>query len=133
MDDAVEQASVETTGQKLSRFGLAAFMMGAGVSHFVNPEFFDDIVPSWMPSPARTVTHASGAAEFVVGSLLLSRRTAKLGAWSTLLVLIGVYPANVQMAIDTGVPDTPEGWAIWIRLPLQFPMFAWAIRIARRA
>ncbi len=133
MDDAAELAVAETTGQKLSRFGLAAFMIGAGVTHFVNPEFYDDIVPEWMPFPARTVTYASGAAEMAVGSLLLSRRTAKLGAWSTLLLLVGVYPANVQMAVDTGVPTDPEGWAIWARLPLQLPMFAWAVRIARRS
>ncbi|HUW01031.1 MAG TPA: MauE/DoxX family redox-associated membrane protein [Acidimicrobiales bacterium] len=133
MDDAAEHLSAETAGEKLSRFGLAAFMIGAGIGHFVNPEFFDEIVPSWMPLPNRTVTHASGVAEIAVGSLLLSRRTAKLGAWSTLLVLLGVYPANVQMAIDTGMPEDLEGWAVWIRLPLQFPMFAWAIRIARRS
>lgn len=135
MDDDLDEdnGEPETTGQRVSRLGLAAFMTSAAIGHFANPKFFDDIVPVWMPGEPRTTTYLSGVAELAAGSLLLMRRTAKLGGWTTLLVLIGVYPANVQMAIDTGVPKTADGWAIWVRLPLQIPLFAWAIRIARRS
>lgn len=45
--------------------------------------------------------------------------------------MVAVYPANVQMAVDNK-PRTPYGVAIWLRLPMQFPMIAWALRQTRR-
>ena len=115
------------------RQGLAALVGFAGTMHFVTPRFFDDIVPSWMPGAARTTTYVSGAAELRVRALVTNRRTARLGGWATLLVFIGVYPANVQMTIDVGRPSSVEDWAIWARTPLQFPLFLWARRVARDA
>ena len=40
--------------------------------------------------------------------------------------LLAVYPANIQMAVDAGRPRDAEGWAAWLRLPLQLPMIRWA-------
>lgn len=124
--------AAEAAGERRSRLGLAAFMIGAGVTHFVRPGFYDPVVPSWMPGDDRSVVHVSGVAEMAVGALLVSRRTARWGGWATLAVLVGVYPANVQMALDAGVPDDAEGWVLWGRLPLQVPLWAWAWRVARR-
>jgi len=42
---------------------LAAFLLGAGIMHFVNPGFFDEIVPPWVPGSARAATYVSGVAE----------------------------------------------------------------------
>ena len=55
-------------------------------------------------------------------------RTKRLGAWASLVLLLLVYPANVQMAVDAGKPHDAYSWGVWLRLPLQFPMFAWAYR-----
>lgn len=115
------------------RLGLAAFVGFAGLMHFANPRFFDDIVPNWMPGAPRTTTYASGAAELACAALVANRRTARVGGWATLLVFIGVYPANVQMTIDTGTPTSAQDWAIWARTPLQIPMFLWARRVIREA
>lgn len=122
-----------TDGQRISRLVLAALLIGAGVTHFVKPEFFDDIVPEWMVGDPRTVTYVSGIAELAVGSLLLTRRSARVGGWAALALFIVVYPANVQMAIDTGVPEDATDWVVWARLPLQFPLFVWAFRVGRRS
>lgn len=123
----------ETTRERVSRLGLAALMIGAGVTHFVSPGFYDDLVPDWMPGDPRTVTQVSGFAELTVGTLLLGRRTARVGGWSTAALLVAVYPANVQMALDAGAPADAEGWAAWLRLPLQVPLVVWAVRVARRS
>ena len=98
--------------------------------HFVKPEFFEAIVPTWIGHEKATVA-VSGVAEIAAGALLVSERTRKVGAWWTLAVLIGVYPANIQMAVDAMPPKSGEDCAIWVRLPLQFPMFAWAWRHTR--
>ncbi|MEX2292719.1 MAG: hypothetical protein WD691_02940 [Acidimicrobiales bacterium] len=123
----------EETRARRFRIGLAVLVGFAGVMHFANPRFFDDIVPTWMPGLPRTTTYLSGAAELGCAALLVNRRTARVGGWATLLVFIGVYPANIQMTIDAGRPTTAEDWAVWARLPLQIPMFLWARRVARDA
>ncbi|MGQ0433639.1 MAG: DoxX family protein [Microthrixaceae bacterium] len=115
------------------RLGLVAFVGFAGVMHFANPRFFDDIVPSWMPGAPRTTTHLSGVAELTCAALVANRRTARIGGWATLLLFIAVYPANVQMTIDVGRPSSLEDWLVWARTPLQVPMLLWARRVARHA
>jgi uncharacterized membrane protein len=91
----------------------------AGVAHFVAPRFFDRIVPHVL-GRARFFTYTSGAAELVCGSLLARPRTRRLGAWCTLVLLILVFPANIQQWVDErSVPAL-------LRLPLQAPLIAWA-------
>jgi uncharacterized membrane protein len=105
--------------------------------HFVRPQFFDDIVPSWMPGRPRTTTYVSGAAELLAAALVLNPRTRRIGGWWSVVTILGVYPANIQMALDGGVPDAAPPLnspaAAWARLPLQIPMIWRAVRVAREA
>lgn len=116
--------------------GLAAFIGTAGVMHVVRPEFFDAIVPSWMPGTARTVTYVSGAVELTGAVLVANPRTRRIGGWWCLLTFLGVFPANIQSALDGGVasasPPFDSALAAWLRLPLQLPLLVWARRVARR-
>ena len=114
---------------------LAALIGGAGVMHFVKPEFFDSIVPTWMPGEPRTTTLVSGAFE-VTGALLVANpRTRRLGGWLCFLTFLGVYPANIQSALDGGIADADppldSALVAWLRLPLQIPLLLWARRVAR--
>ena len=108
-----------------SRYWLAAFMVGAGVLHFVSPAFFERIVPKWI-GHEKAVVAWSGVAEVLCGVLLAVPRTRRLGAWLTVVTLVAVYPANLQMAVDAGRPEQPAEWVVWLRLPLQFPLITWA-------
>lgn len=120
----------EPTTHRASRYGLAALLVGAGTMHFVSPEFFDDLVPGWMPGSPRFWTNASGVAELTVGGLLANRRTERVGGWAALAVLVAVYPANIVDTIDHP-PTDARGIASLVRLPLQLPLFAWALHHAR--
>ena len=113
-----------------SRLGLAAFMAGAGVMHFVVPRFYEQIVPRWIGHEKQVVAW-SGVAEILCGALVAVPRTRRLGAWLTLVTLVVVYPANVQMAIDAGKPHDAMSWGAWLRLPLQLPMWRWAWKHTR--
>lgn len=122
-----------------ARLGLALFMIGAGVMHFVVPGFYEKIVPRWL-GDARRVVLASGVAELGCGALLLNRRTARAGGWLTAALLVAVFPANVQQLLDSGTEhqslDMPvERFRLvaMARLPLQIPLIIWAARVARRA
>ena len=105
--------------------------------HFARPEFFDPIVPEWMPGTRRTTTLVSGAAELMAGLLVANPGTRRVGGWVCLLVFLGVFPANVQAALDGGIasasPPLDSAAAAWLRLPLQIPMLLWARRVAREA
>jgi uncharacterized membrane protein len=122
-----------------ARLGLAAVMAGAGITHFVAPAGYESIVPRWA-GDARRVVVVSGVAELVCGVLLANRRTARLGGRLTALLLLAVFPANVQMWLDAGtehqaveMPADRFRLIALARLPLQVPLVIWAARVARRA
>lgn len=117
---------------------LAGVMICGGVMHFVTPSTYEKVIPPKLGEPRRLV-HASGVAEVVAGALLLVPRTRRLGGWLTAAVLVAVFPANVQMALDAGtdrqaVPGVAAGrfrLAALARLPLQVPLVLRAVRIGR--
>ena len=46
--------------------GLGVFVGVAGLAHFVEPDFFDAIVPPWLPPGRRFWTLTSGVAELAM-------------------------------------------------------------------
>lgn len=118
-----------------SRLALVALMVGSGVVHLVAPGFYERIVPRSLGHP-RFYVHASGVAEVVGGLLLLMPRTRRLGGWVCAALLVVVFPANVQMAVDGGARGAggllASPLAAWLRLPLQAPLVWWAAHEGRR-
>lgn len=102
-------------------FGLVFIL--AGVLHFVNPKFYEQMMPDWIPLHKESVA-ISGVAEIAGGALLLTDRTARFGFWWLVALLVAVFPANIHMATNPeSVPfvvkrDIPR-WLLWARLPLQ--------------
>jgi len=113
--------------KRVSPYLLAGLLAGAGVLHFVRPEFYDAMIPPFLGSP-RTWTYASGVAELAVAAAVALPSTRRRGALAAAVLLVAVFPANVYMAIDPG--DLPR-WAAIVRLPLQIPLVVWALRVAR--
>ena len=106
--------------------GLGAGIGAAGVMHFVRPEFFDAIVPPWLPPSQRFWTLISGVAELVVGVMLFVPRWRRSGAIALFVLLVAVYPANLYMTWDWRNRPAGERVVSWVRLPLQFVLFALA-------
>jgi uncharacterized membrane protein len=112
---------------------LGTFITVAGVMHFANPDFFDAIVPPWLPPSQRFWTYASGVAELIVGPMLLIPRTRRWGAWAAIGLFVAVYPANLYMVWDWRDRSAGEQLIAWARLPFQF-LFIWlAWRVAKRS
>ena len=111
-----------------TRLPLAAFLAGAGASHFVAPSFYDGIVPHVLGRP-RTYTYVSGVAELVTGALVAHPRTSRLGAKAAAALFVAVYPANIQHAVDHWPPRDAEGWGTLVRLPLQVPLVLWSRKV----
>lgn len=89
-------------------------MLVAGLAHFAFPRSYQRIVPRLMGEPASWVRW-SGIAEIACAGLLIDRRTRRVGALATIGVLVAVFPANVKMALDGGIPGKafPLGSRRW--------------------
>ena len=114
----------------LSLYSMAAIYVAAGINHFVNPVFYKNIMPPWLPWHYPLIT-ISGAAEIVLGLLLLPVATRKWAAWGIIALLIAVFPANVQMMINYQQQQNPYWWLAILRLPLQLLLIWWAYQFAR--
>jgi uncharacterized membrane protein len=110
---------------------LGGFLFLAGVTHFANPVFFDDIVPPWLPPSERFWTYISGLAEIAVGIAVLIPKYRRLGGWAAFVLFVAVYPANLYMVWDWRDRSTAEQVVSWVRLPFQF-LFLWvAMQVAK--
>ena len=112
-----------------SPYLLAALLAGAAVTHALRPEFYDPIVPHFLPGPARTWTLLSGVAELAVAAAVAAPRTRRTGALLAALLLVAVFPANLQMAADAHT--TAMRVVAYARLPLQVPLVLWALAVRR--
>ncbi len=114
-----------------SRIRFAAMLIGIGTLHFVAPRPFERIVPGWIPN-ARAAVLWSGVAEVGAGALIAVPRTARIGGWLAAATIVSVYPANIQMSVDAWRGgSTAAKVATTVRLPMQLPMVARALRLAR--
>ncbi len=111
---------------------MAGLMAGSGTLHLVAPGFYRRIVPR-VVGHADAVVALSGICELVCAAPLLIPATRRLGAWATAALLVMVFPANLQMALDGGLAGAPfpadNAVAAWLRLPLQVPLVLWALQL----
>ncbi|MFK4149165.1 DoxX family protein [Streptomyces sp. NPDC004065] len=112
---------------------LAGLLATAGAAHFARPRQFDAIVPRSLPGSPRTWTRVSGAAELALAAGVALPRTRKPAALAAAAFFVGVFPANVKMAVDWRDRPAPQRAAAFGRLPLQVPLILWARSIARTA
>jgi uncharacterized membrane protein len=111
----------------------AVVFIVAGVFHFLFPGAYTGIVPPMLPQP-KTLVLISGAAEIAGGVGILVPITRRAAGIGLILLLIAVFPANVQMLINHLAE--PTAWwfvaALWLRLPLQPIMIVWIWRVTQR-
>lgn len=121
-----------TMGQRLEKLrriapiALGGLFVGSGVLHFIAPKPFEAIMPRQLPAH-RGFVYGSGAAELTCGIGLLTRQ--RWAGPASAALLLAVWPANVQMALDSGsgrLPSVADNKLVaWGRVPLQVPLI-WA-------
>jgi uncharacterized membrane protein len=109
------------------KYLFAAFFVVAGVNHFINPAFYLKIMPPYLPWHL-TLVYLSGVCEIALGLLLFVRKFTRAAAWGLVALLVAVTPANVHMAINHGLFPEYSVAVLWLRLPLQLVLMAWAYR-----
>jgi len=113
--------------------GLAGVLGFAGVAHFVQPAFFDEIVPHALPASPRTWTYVSGIAELACAVAVARPSTRRIGGLAAAVLFVAVFPANVQMAVDWRGRPAQQQLAAYGRLPLQIPLVLWGLKVRRDA
>lgn len=112
-------------------YAMVLLYIGAGINHFVQPEVYEKIMPSWIPSRLLLV-YVSGGAEILLGLLLIPLTTRRIGSLGVILLLVAVFPANIQMTLNYFQDNNPYAWLTLLRLPLQFVLIRWAYKFYKR-
>jgi uncharacterized membrane protein len=108
------------------RILLSLFFVIAGALHFLSPDAYVQIMPTYLPRPLLLV-YLSGACEIAGGLGVLIPRFRRLAGFCLIALLVAVFPANVHMAMNhlplagKQLPD----WLLWSRLPLQALLIGW--------
>ena len=92
---------------KLLIYVYIAFFVVAGINHFLNPQFYDAIVPNFIPYP-RFVHQFTGVLEIIIPLLFLTRYR-KEAAILMIILLVMLYGANLYVWIN----NLPYGRNYW--------------------
>jgi uncharacterized membrane protein len=114
------------------RIGTALLFLGSGIMHFTHEKFYTAIVPKSLPNP-KLLVQVSGVAELAGAAGVMIPGTRKLAGKGLIALLIAVYPANIQMAVNADRYKQFPAWALWARLPLQFAAIALVWRGSQRS
>lgn len=102
----------------------------AGMIHLIRPAVYMKVMPRWLPWH-RELIILSGICEIVLGILLLFPAPRPLAAWGIIILLIAVFPANIQMMLNYLNRHHPYLWMAILRLPLQFLLIWWAYQYTK--
>ena len=110
----------------VGRILLCIFFVAAGLNHFISPDVYLSIMPSYLPMPLALV-YISGAAEIVGGIAILIPALRISASWGLILLLLAVFPANIytlQSGMRIGGHPVAQ-WILILRLPLQLLFIYW--------
>lgn len=110
----------------LLAIGLGLFFLNVGIMHFTDVEWFTPIVPEILPFSAEFWVIVSGIPEVLCGLGLMLPQTRVLAGKATVVLLVVLYWANLNMWIYD-IPldgNTFPVWAHFLRLLAQLGMIA---------
>jgi uncharacterized membrane protein len=115
----------------LKNISLAILVIGyllAGANHFIHPQGYYRIIPSYLPYPV-LLNILAGLFEILLALLLIRPKTRKVASYGIILMLIAFLPVHITMLMDAPLKlgdllVTPT--IAWIRLMLQPVLILWA-------
>jgi len=104
---------------------MALLYILAGINHFRKPGMYIRIIPPAFKNP-KLINNLSGAAEIILGILLILPATKTFAAWGIIALMIAVFPANIYMFLNKKAGFGLPLWILFVRLPLQIVLIYWA-------
>lgn len=117
--------------KRIAVVALGLLFLLAGANHFANTDFYTRMMPAWLPYH-RGLVLLSGALEMIGGAAVLVTRLRKWAGWYLIVLLIAVFPANVNMALHPEDFSSVSSQTLYARLPLQAVLIAWVWWATRR-
>lgn len=109
---------------------MAGLYAAAGINHFLHPSLYNSIMPPWLGGHYGLI-YLSGICEILFGLLLIPVKTRRVAAWSIIILLIAVFPANIQMMLNYIHENRSTLWIAIVRLPLQAVLIWWAYQYSK--
>jgi uncharacterized membrane protein len=104
---------------------IALFFFTGGIAHFVYVDFFILAMPDYLGYHKQLVM-ISGIFEILGAIAILIPKTRRFAAYGLILLVIAVYPANINMALHPEKYPDMSVLLLYLRLPFQF-LFVWFI------
>lgn len=120
---------------KFLLYGLVAFYLFAGGYHFVNPTFYEGLIPPYFPYP-KAINLISGLAEILLALGMLSVTYRKLTSRLIILMLLAFVPSHIYFiqigSCEEGGLCVPA-WISWGRLLVIHPiLILWAYWVGHK-
>jgi len=104
---------------------LSLAFITAGTNHFLHPQSYVAIMPSYLPAHLELV-YISGFFEVTGGAGVLIYQLRRWSGFGLIALSIAVFPANLHMALNSHeFADLAEAWFWFARLPLQLVIIGW--------
>ncbi len=111
----------------LIRIAFSIIFFGAGIYHFAEPEFFQVMMPPYIPMHVEVI-YATGVIEILLAITLQFEGVRRWAAWAGIAYLLAILPAHVHMyqaeIFIPGFLETKDHLAA--RIGLQFVLI-WAL------
>ncbi len=105
---------------------MALFYLLAGTSHFIFPKVYYKATPPFAKKQVKTINIIVGISEILAAIGLLIPATRSLAAIGVIVLLITVFPVHLYMVRDPKASFNLPLWLLWLRIPLQLVLIAWA-------
>ena len=112
--------------KKVFLYIMAFMYAAAGIYHFINPAFYEMLMPAWLPYHS-LLNSIGGTAEIILAIALLIDKTRMISAYLVIVMLsVFLIMIHIPMAMDFYMTDHPALWISILRLPIQFVLIWWA-------
>jgi Predicted membrane protein len=127
-------ASLDAPRVSLSIALIALLFATSGILRLINPQPFVSIMPPWLPGTLALVL-ISGMCEIAGAAGILVPLTRVAAGWGLIILLLAVFPANVQMLLNARSAHASVTWMTLLiaRLPLQVLLIIWVYRSTIRS
>ena len=105
--------------------------VAAGFNHFWHSRTYTTIMPPHYNHPLGLV-QLSGVAEVLGGLGVLIPATRRFSAWGIIVMLMVYFDVHIYMARNAEHFANIPAWVLYVRLPLQLVLIAWAWNYTRR-
>jgi uncharacterized membrane protein len=120
------------TVKNIAFYLLVAFYLFMGAMHFLKPEQYFAMMPSWLPVHSILIS-LSGIIEIALAIALIPIKTRAIAAQIIIAILVVfLFVIHIPESIGYYKTGNEKFTASIIRLPIQFLFIAWAWIFAKK-